>query len=64
MTDKPSIYRVNLCRRLNHVHAAYVNVALVIKALLGRRRAEAMLADEGVSSKVIARMLADSCKVR
>lgn len=64
MADKPTIYQVNLCRRRNYVHAAYVNAALVIKELLGSRRAEVMLADEGVSQDVIIRMLNGSCKVR
>jgi hypothetical protein len=64
MTDKPTNYQHDLSRRRNHVHPAHVNAALIIKELLGPRRAETMLADEGVSQKVIARMLNGSCKVR
>lgn len=64
MEPKPTIHQVDLGRRRNHVHAAYVNAALVIKELLGPRRAEVMLADEGVSQEVIVRMLNGFCKVR
>lgn len=64
MTDNPAIYRVDFCRRQNHVHEAYVNAALIIKELLGSQRAEIMLADEGVSQEVIVRMHDGSCKVR
>ena len=64
MAEQPTIYRVNLCRRQNYMHAAYVNAALVIKELLGSRRAGVMLADEGISQDVIVRMLNGSCKVR
>jgi len=62
--EKNTIHCLNLTRRRNHVHAAYVNAALVIKELLGPRRAEAMLANEGVSQEVIVRMLSGSCKAR
>lgn len=64
MEDKPTIHRLDLGRRRNHVHAAYVNAALVIKELLGPRRAETMLANEGVSQEVIVRVLNGSCKAR
>lgn len=64
MEEKTTIHRIDLGRRRNHVHAAYVNAALVIKELLGPRRAAAMLANEGVSQEVIFRMLNGSCKAR
>jgi len=51
VTDHPTI-----CRRHNHVHAAYVNAALVIKQF-DLRQAENMLLREGVPRKVIARIL-------
>jgi hypothetical protein len=44
------------CRRNNHVHAAYVNAALVIKQF-DLRQAENMLIREGLPREVIARAL-------
>ena len=64
MTDEPANCQADLSRRRNHAHTAYVNAALIIKELLGPRRAETMLADEGVSQEVIARTLNGCCKVR
>jgi hypothetical protein len=55
---------LDLSRRQNYVHAAYVNAALQVKELLGADRAAKMLAIEGVSKAVIARMLGGSCRVR
>jgi len=44
------------CRRRNHVHAAYVDAALVI-AQFDLRRAENLLLREGIPRKLIARVL-------
>jgi hypothetical protein len=44
------------CRRTNHVHAAYVNAALVVKQY-DLRRAEQLLLREGVPRHVISRVL-------
>lgn len=44
------------CRRRNHVHAAYVNAALVIKQF-DARQAESLRLWEGVPRAVIERVL-------
>lgn len=49
-TDQPT------CRRRNHVYAAYVNAALVIRTF-DLRQAENLLLREGVPRKVIARVV-------
>lgn len=64
MINDPSVLRVSLDQRRNHLHAAYVNAALVVMEVLGPCRAETMLADLGVSRGVIIRMLGGSCKAR
>lgn len=51
------------CRRQNHVHAAYVNAASVIKQF-DLRRAENLLLREGVPREVIARVLLTGFPVR
>jgi len=45
-----------VCRRSNHVHAAYVNAASIIKQF-DLRRAENLLLREGIPREVIARVL-------
>lgn len=45
------------CRRSNHVHAAYVEAAIRLSTLINARHAEDMLRREGVSMKVIVRVL-------
>jgi len=55
---------LDLRRRQNNVHAAYVNAALRIKMRLGPERAEKMLDELGVSPSVTARVLAGECKHR
>lgn len=51
------------CRRHDHVRAAYVNAALVIKEC-DKRRAENMLLRENVPRAVIARVLLTGQPVR
>ncbi|MBQ5946859.1 hypothetical protein [Massilia sp. ST3] len=57
--SKPSSDGGPACRRHNHVFAAYVNAALTILKRGAVRRAESMLAQEGVPAAVISRVLFD-----
>ena len=52
-----------ICRRRNHVHAAYVNAALVI-AQYNLRQAENLLVREGVPREVIVRVLLVGQRIR
>jgi hypothetical protein len=63
MSEVP-VWDLDLSRRRNYVHAAYVNAALQVKEFLGADRAAKMLAREGVSKAVIVRMLCGSCRIR
>ena len=46
----------SICRRRSHIHAAYINAALVV-AQYDLRRAENLLLREGIPREVIARVL-------
>lgn len=54
---RPAPGELLLCRRRNRLQAAYVNAALTISQQVSVKRAEAILVEQGVPERVIARVL-------
>lgn len=55
--NRPAPGRILVCRRRNRLQAAYVDAALTISQVVNVQRAEAMLMEQGVPQRVIARVL-------
>lgn len=53
----PASGQGGICRRRNRLQAAYVNAALTISKVVSAQRAEAILVEQGVPERVIARVL-------
>ncbi len=55
--NRPAPGRILVCRRRNRLQAAYVDAALTISQVVNVQRAAAMLMEQGVPQRVIARVL-------